>query len=128
MIWADAPCDCGAGRRGHACPPHVSEPPVPTALPRVFAVRRDGEWSVTLAQSLQVGHGRASSLPIALELASDDLALMLRTAHFAPVHRCGCGAEHTAAEWARLELVGYQDSLELRNCTCGSTRSIEVRQ
>jgi len=20
--WAAAPCDCGAGRRGHTCPPH----------------------------------------------------------------------------------------------------------
>ena len=21
-VWADAPCDCGRGKRGHACPPH----------------------------------------------------------------------------------------------------------
>jgi len=22
--WAAAPCDCGAGTRGHACPPHAA--------------------------------------------------------------------------------------------------------
>lgn len=46
------------------------------------------------------------------------------------VKRCGCGAVHTLAQWRALKLVGeFVDEvveLELRNCTCGSTISVEV--
>lgn len=38
---------------------------------------------------------------------------------------CGCGCSYSASEWVALEYVGVMsdevESLELRNCTCGST-------
>lgn len=41
--------------------------------------------------------------------------------------KCRCGATYTPETWSQLPLVGHQDdvggSLELRNCTCGSTIS-----
>ncbi len=50
--------------------------------------------------------------------------------------RCACGREHFVGEWSGLPLVGYLvtpedekgplERLELRNCPCGSTISIEV--
>lgn len=44
------------------------------------------------------------------------------------VKRCSCGAQHTAAAWLKLRLVGHTIALkgqaffalELRECTCGS--------
>jgi len=43
---------------------------------------------------------------------------------------CSCGREYTRAEWAQLYLVGYQvdpeETIELRNCACGSTMGIEL--
>lgn len=46
------------------------------------------------------------------------------------VHRCSCGVGHTLADWSALPLVGYSPDyaggwLCLRNCECGSTRSVE---
>lgn len=49
-----------------------------------------------------------------------------------------CGAEMTRAQWEACKLIGYQPQfgddgeedracrLELRNCTCGTTLSVEV--
>ena len=90
--------------------------------PRVRAGRRDGEWHVCLSHHGQRGDGRHESLPEALRLADEDLALMLRTA----IHRCACGAAYTWTEWDDRPLVGVQDDgeggqLEMRNCRCGST-------
>ena len=53
------------------------------------------------------------------------------------IHQCSCCREFTAADWAKLPLVGRQTVpegvngepeyiLEMRNCPCGSTRSIEI--
>ena len=45
---------------------------------------------------------------------------------------CSCGIAYTAEQWADLELCGHirmhgdGPDLELRNCPCGSTRSIEL--
>jgi hypothetical protein len=47
-----------------------------------------------------------------------------------PVHVCSCGRTYSQVEWVALPLVGYHqdkvenESLEFRNCPCGSTRSI----
>jgi len=53
------------------------------------------------------------------------------------VKRCACGLDYTAEEWSRLPLVGYYDddaldaehpqatTLELRNCMCHSTLTVE---
>jgi len=53
-----------------------------------------------------------------------------------PFHRCSCGAEYSRAEWSQLACPGTQyvpatvDDpamlLELRNCTCGSTMSVDL--
>lgn len=44
------------------------------------------------------------------------------------VRYCGCGAEHAAEGWARLQYVGEindgVERLELRNCRCGSSIAI----
>lgn len=42
-----------------------------------------------------------------------------------------CGRKFSACEWRQLHLVGYQENceggwLELRNCTCTSTLSVQV--
>jgi len=42
-----------------------------------------------------------------------------------------CGTAYTEREWKKLPLVGYQsfpddETLELRNCECGSTHSVVV--
>lgn len=47
------------------------------------------------------------------------------------VRRCGCGREHTRPGWCALDFVGYQPGaegrvLEMRNCLCGSTITIDV--
>lgn len=50
-------------------------------------------------------------------------------------HICSPGKfsrSYTAAEWAALPLIGFQDfgdgePLELRNCACGSTLAIEFK-
>jgi hypothetical protein len=46
------------------------------------------------------------------------------------VHTCSCGLTYTTEQWRRLKLLGHQDDdgkrLEMRNCSCGSTRSIVV--
>ena len=44
-------------------------------------------------------------------------------------HRCSCGANYTRAQWQSLKYVGIQhgvagEQLELRNCSCGTTRAI----
>ncbi len=48
-----------------------------------------------------------------------------------PLKSCGCGRSFNALEWRDLRLVCFQDDfagglLELRDCPCGSTISIEV--
>lgn len=52
------------------------------------------------------------------------------------IKRCGCGRVHTREGWGDLDYVGVwhvpadetgpEERLELRNCPCGSTISIEV--
>jgi hypothetical protein len=48
--------------------------------------------------------------------------------------RCRCGARYDAAGWLALPYLGVQQldagepRLELRNCTCGSTLAIELRE
>ena len=46
------------------------------------------------------------------------------------VKRCACGRTFTAHEWSLLVFVGRmmdpEESIELRNCPCGSTVAIEV--
>lgn len=46
------------------------------------------------------------------------------------VHKvCACGRTFTAAQWATLEMVGRMldvETLELRNCPCGSTLAMVV--
>jgi len=44
---------------------------------------------------------------------------------------CSCGIAWSASAWAKLKNLGVMSDggdgwLELRNCTCGSTLSIEV--
>lgn len=49
---------------------------------------------------------------------------------------CGCGRKHSRSEWRRLHFVGRTttpedddgpaETLELRNCPCGSTISVSV--
>lgn len=50
----------------------------------------------------------------------------------ATLHMCSCGTEYTSAEWSRLPYVGEQaddeESLELRDCVCGSTRAVVRRR
>ena len=45
--------------------------------------------------------------------------------------QCGCGLSHDAAAWRALPFVGFMldeaETIELRNCACGSTLAIEVR-
>ena len=48
-----------------------------------------------------------------------------------PVHQCSCGQSFTLAQWQQLPFVGTQatlddELLELRNCSCGSTRAIDI--
>lgn len=44
--------------------------------------------------------------------------------------QCGCGANHDPFAWSRLPFVGVmadeEETIELRNCACGSTLAIEV--
>ncbi len=44
--------------------------------------------------------------------------------------RCACGNPYSRSQWQKLALVGYQadevETLELRDCTCGSTLAIAV--
>lgn len=45
--------------------------------------------------------------------------------------RCGCGATHTAKQWAALPLLTEAwelegERLQLRGCACGSTLAIVV--
>jgi hypothetical protein len=46
------------------------------------------------------------------------------------IHECSCGKTYTIEEWRKLPLVGTVDygegPLELRNCTCRSTRTVEI--
>jgi hypothetical protein len=46
--------------------------------------------------------------------------------------RCGCGRCFTRAQWRELQYVGAQaddvETLELRNCPCGSTIAVVVEQ
>lgn len=41
-----------------------------------------------------------------------------------------CGARHHASDWLRLKYVGVQsddvESLELRNCRCGTTLAVVI--
>lgn len=53
-----------------------------------------------------------------------------------PLKTCGCGRAYDAADWARLPFVshvhtpaddeGPAETIELRNCACGSTISVLV--
>lgn len=50
----------------------------------------------------------------------------------APIKACTCcGHEYTLAAWVALQLLGYQtdedETLELRNCACGSTLAMVAR-
>lgn len=62
-----------------------------------------------------------------------------RHLYVAPVARCGCGRSYSKREWLALVFRGLQDApagddpvaepgftLELRDCACGSTISVEV--
>jgi len=46
------------------------------------------------------------------------------------IKECACGRVFTADEWGLLEYVGEivddVESLELRNCICGSTLAVEL--
>jgi len=46
------------------------------------------------------------------------------------VNVCSCGRFYTRDEWNSLELIGEmsdsEERVELRNCICGSTRSINL--
>jgi hypothetical protein len=46
------------------------------------------------------------------------------------VKRCGCGLAYTRSRWDALALVGHHaddvETLEMRNCPCGSTLAIIV--
>jgi hypothetical protein len=60
-------------------------------------------------------------------------ARALELAHPGTVHACSCGRRHTQAQWGALPFVGVQETsdgerLELRNCSCGSTRALELPQ
>ena len=49
------------------------------------------------------------------------------------VKQCRCGRSYTLAEWQQLRLVGMQEDgeggfLELRECTCRSTLSVEAQK
>lgn len=37
-----------------------------------------------------------------------------------------CNKEYTFSEWKKLHFVGNFEGLELRNCSCNSTISIEI--
>lgn len=55
-----------------------------------------------------------------------DVDTVLATVLDQDVHKaCGCGRTYTAHEWSLLESVGRMsdevETLELRNCPCGST-------
>jgi hypothetical protein len=43
---------------------------------------------------------------------------------------CGCGRTYTAEQWSTLEMVGrmfdVEETIELRNCPCGSTIAVTV--
>ena len=39
---------------------------------------------------------------------------------------CGCGAFFSKSEWRELHRVGMYENLELRNCPCGSTLTVET--
>ena len=49
-----------------------------------------------------------------------------------PIVVCGCGLAYTVESWAALDFVGYMadevETLELRNCPCGSTRAIVLKE
>lgn len=47
--------------------------------------------------------------------------------------RCACGRSYDVARWLALPRVGHQPTvrglgLELRNCACGSTISVDVEE
>jgi len=46
------------------------------------------------------------------------------------VKRCACGRTFTDHEWSLLQFLGTMvdevESIELRNCPCGSTIAVEV--
>lgn len=43
------------------------------------------------------------------------------------VNTCHCGESYTGTRWLGLEFVGLMGDLELRNCVCGSTRAIPLK-
>ncbi len=56
---------------------------------------------------------------------------LAKRAYCDTVKRCKCGRTYDRTEWQRLRLVGTQDDgdgglLELRNCECRSTISVEL--
>lgn len=48
------------------------------------------------------------------------------------VRSCGCGLSFTVEEWVLLPLIGEMgdeiETVELRNCHCGSTLAIEMTE
>ena len=42
------------------------------------------------------------------------------------IHRCSCGLGYNRDQWSRAPFVGVGLGLEMRNCACGSTMSIEI--
>ncbi len=65
-------------------------------------------------------------------LIGDDLSSLPSELEAAPClpKSCGCGRIHDAFAWIALPYVGVMaddvESLELRNCACGSTLAIAV--
>lgn len=56
----------------------------------------------------------------------------LKRVQVLPVVRCDCGRKYTEKQWNKLPYVGHMDlyedndgRLELRNCTCRSTRGLD---
>ena len=48
-------------------------------------------------------------------------------AHSRIVNACPCGKNYTGSQWLDLALVWVMDGLELRNCACGSTRAVPLK-
>jgi hypothetical protein len=75
-------------------------------------------------------YGEAMGRALSWDVDSPRLQLDLDGPPPLLVRRCGCGREYDAASWRDLPFVGHQDdgveSIELRNCPCGSTIAVHV--
>jgi hypothetical protein len=104
-------------------------------LQAVVTCRRIGdrhEWAAS-AWSANVGLvGVRAETPVeAVERALTTLEQRKRPAGTVLIARCSCGSTYTAAGWAGLHLVGYQQDgrrmFELRDChDCHSSLAVEV--